>query len=59
MVDSRPKFPDFLLTYSQTKLSIDHVYQFLLSFGFPITEVVVERHVESGVNIHAVLGCGK
>lgn len=59
MDDKRPKFPAFLLTYSQTKLDIDTVYKFLLGFSFPITEVVIEKHKDVGVHIHAFLGCSK
>ena len=54
-VDKRPKFPAYLLTYSQTKLSVDYAFRELLKLQFPRTEVVVERHMDGGLHIHALL----
>ena len=59
IVDRRPKFPAFLVTYSQTKLDIDFVYRKLLTWRFEITEVVVEKHMDGGEHIHAMLICEK
>ena len=42
MIDKRPKFPAFLVTYSQTKMNVDYCYRQLLKLRFEITEVVLE-----------------
>jgi len=58
-VDKRPKFPAFLLTYSQTRLSVDCAFQELLKLRFYTTEVVLEKHFDGGEHIHALLICEK
>ncbi len=57
MKDNRPKFPAFLLTYSQTQLSIDYTYRQLLKLQFEVAEIVKELHLDGGEHIHAVLIC--
>ena len=57
MKDNRPKFPAFLLTFSQTKLTIDYAYRQLLKLQFEITEIVKELHMDGGEHIHAILIC--
>ena len=54
-IDTRSKHLAYLLTYSQTKMEIDYVYQQLLKLQFPITEVVVSEHVDGGKHIKAIL----
>ena len=54
-VDKRRKFPAFLLTYSQTKMTVDYCYRQLLKLRFDITEVVMERHLGAGFHIHVFL----
>lgn len=54
-IDDRMKFPAYLLTYPQTKMTIDYAYRQLLRLGFAITEVVTEKHMDGGLHIHAML----
>ena len=55
MKDNRPKYAAFMLTFSQTNLTIDYAYRQLLKLRFDITEVVKENHMDEGEHIHAVL----
>jgi len=56
VVDKRPKFPAYLITYSSTSLTIDYCYRQLLGLRFPITEVVIKKRNDGGLDIHAFLG---
>ena len=55
VVDKRPKFPAYLITYSSTSLTIDYCYRHLLGLRFPITEVVIKKRNDGGLDIHAFL----
>jgi hypothetical protein len=56
VVDKRPKFPAYLVTYSSTSLTIDYCYRQLLGLRFPITEVIGKKRSDGGLDIHAFLG---
>src|SRR5437762_3210570 len=55
MIDKWPKFPGYLLTYSQTAMTIDYCYRNLLKLSFHIMEIVMERHLDRGFHLHTFL----
>jgi len=56
VVDKRPKFPAYLITYSSTSLTIDYCYRRLLGLRFPITAVGIIKRNDGGLDIHAFIG---
>ena len=59
VVDKRPKFPAYLITYSSTSLTIDYCHRQLLRLQFPIMEVVMVKRPDGGLDIYAFLDLGK
>jgi hypothetical protein len=59
LIDKRPKFVAYFLTYSLTTMDLDYAYQQLLQLQFPITEAVMERHMDERRDIQAVVLCKK